>query len=73
MSGDDLNRLSLINIRNAHLVIYSWLVATSGSVLFSRERLGAGLGSFEEEVAFAGVAGEGCGAFEFDAGFGVAI
>jgi hypothetical protein len=29
--------------------------------------------SFEEEVAFAGVAGEGGGAFEFGAGFGVAV
>jgi hypothetical protein len=32
-----------------------------------------GLCSFEEEVAFAGVAGEGGGVGEFGAGFGVAV
>jgi hypothetical protein len=32
----------------------------------------AGCGAGEEEVAFAGVAGKGRGAFELGAGFGVA-
>jgi hypothetical protein len=32
----------------------------------------AGCGAVEEEVAFAGVAGKGGGAFELGAGFGVA-
>ena len=32
----------------------------------------AGCGAGEEEVAFAGVAGKGSGAFELVAGFGVA-
>src|SRR5437868_14575008 len=34
---------------------------------------GTRAGAFEEEVAFAGVAGQGGGAFEFGAGFGVAV
>ena len=37
--------------------------------LFGAEWLGAVLRSLEEKVAFAGVTGEGGGAFEFGAGF----
>jgi len=52
------------------------LIPTVAAELFARQGLaglGALLSSLEEEVAFAGVAGKGGGAGEFDLGFGVAV